>query len=182
MHCPFCDHTDSRVLESRATGAGRSIRRRRECLSCKHRFTTYERIEFVPVSVIKRNGQSETFDRSKIMRGMARACEKTNVTASTIEAITEDIETKLQQSPKRSISTDKIGELVLHRLRQESEVAYVRFASVYRNFQDVDDFIHTLNHLQDTTEEASQWLEDGEEDTVQKQESQSSVLASTTSK
>ncbi|OKH18064.1 transcriptional regulator NrdR [[Limnothrix rosea] IAM M-220] len=182
MHCPYCDHTDSRVLESRATGAGRSIRRRRECLSCKHRFTTYERIEFVPVSVIKRNGQSETFDRSKIMRGMARACEKTNVSASTIEAITEDIETKLQQSPKRSISTDKIGELVLHRLRQESEVAYVRFASVYRNFQDVDDFINTLNHLQDTAEEASQWLEDTETEITPASESPASVLASTTTK
>ena len=104
MHCPYCDHTDSRVLESRATGAGRSIRRRRECLSCKHRFTTYERIEFVPISVIKRNGQSEAFDRSKLVRGMARACEKTSVTPSTIEAITEEIETQLQQSPKRSSS------------------------------------------------------------------------------
>ena len=92
MHCPYCDHTDSRVLESRATGAGRSIRRRRECLTCKHRFTTYERIEFVPVSVVKRNGQSEAFDRSKIIRGMSRACEKTSVSPSTIETITEEIE------------------------------------------------------------------------------------------
>ena len=185
MHCPYCDHTDSRVLESRATGAGRSIRRRRECLSCKHRFTTYERIEFVPVSVVKRNGQSEAFDRSKIIRGMSRACEKTSVTPSTIETITEKIETQLQQSPKRSISTDKIGELVLHRLRQESEVAYVRFASVYRQFQDVDDFINTLSHLQESAQEASQWLQDAEEenDTAAKtSQSPQTILASPASK
>ena len=138
----------------------------------------------MPISVIKRNGQSEAFDRSKIMRGMVRACEKTSVSPSTIEAITEDIETQLQQSPKRSISTDKIGELVLHRLRQESEVAYVRFASVYRKFQGVDDFISTLNHLQDTTAEASQWLQEaGEDDSLtQDQDQQSqSVLTSPTS-
>ncbi|AFY36769.1 Transcriptional repressor nrdR [[Leptolyngbya] sp. PCC 7376] len=188
MHCPYCDHTDSRVLESRATGAGRSIRRRRECLSCKHRFTTYERIEFVPISVVKRNGQSETFDRSKLIRGMARACEKTAVSPSIIETITEEIETQLQQSPKRSISTDKIGELVLHRLRQESEVAYVRFASVYRQFQDVDDFINTLNHLQDTAKEASEWLQDAEEEgnnnivSKEKSPSKKTILASPTSK
>lgn len=160
MQCPYCQHTDSRVLESRSTGAGRSIRRRRECLNCKHRFTTYERIEFVPISVIKRNGQSEPFDRSKILRGMVRACEKTAVLPSTLEAIAEDIEAQLQQSPKRTITTDKIGELVLHRLRQESEVAYVRFASVYQQFQDVDDFINTLNQLQNNTEEANRWIND----------------------
>jgi transcriptional repressor NrdR len=158
MHCPYCEHTDSRVLESRSTGAGRSIRRRRECLDCKHRFTTYERIEFVPISVIKQNGRSEAFDRSKILRGMVRACEKTAVLPSTLEAIVEEIEASLQQSPKRSITTAQIGDLVLHRLRQESEVAYVRFASVYRQFQGVDDFIETLSHLQDKTSESNQWL------------------------
>lgn len=179
MHCPYCDHTDSRVLESRATGAGRSIRRRRECLSCKHRFTTYERIEFAPITVTKRNGQSETFDRSKILRGMIRACEKTSVLPSTLEAIAEEIESQLQQSPKRSISTDKIGELVLHRLRQESEVAYVRFASVYRQFQGVDDFISTLSHLQDTTEEASLWLQDAPESEEKKQEKEKAKGKST---
>lgn len=186
MHCPYCDHTDSRVLESRATGAGRSIRRRRECLNCKHRFTTYERIEFVPISVVKRNGQSEAFDRTKLIRGMARACEKTSVAPATIEAITEAIETQLQQSPKRSISTDKIGELVLHRLRQESEVAYVRFASVYRNFQDVADFIQTLNHLQETADEADQWLQSktGDSNKAAKKNSDNSqsVLAAQASK
>lgn len=158
MHCPYCDHTDSRVLESRSTGAGRSIRRRRECLSCKHRFTTYERIEFVPISVIKRNGQSEAFDRSKILRGMVRACEKTAILPSTLEAIAEEIEAQLQQDPKRSITTAQIGDLVLCRLRQESEVAYVRFASVYRQFQGVDDFIKTLSHLQESTRETNLWL------------------------
>lgn len=166
MQCPYCQHTDSRVLESRATGAGRNIRRRRECLNCKHRFTTYERIEFVPISVIKRNGQSEAFERSKILRGMVRACEKTSILPSTLEAIAEEIEAQLQQDPKRSITTAQIGDLVLHRLRQESEVAYVRFASVYRHFQGVDDFINTLNHLQDTTEQANQWICDVAENEV----------------
>lgn len=179
MHCPYCDHTDSRVLESRSTGAGRSIRRRRECLSCKHRFTTYERIEFVPISVIKRNGQSEAFDRSKILRGMVRACEKTSILPSILEAIAEEIEVQLQQSPKRSITTDKIGDLVLHRLREHSEVAYVRFASVYRKFQGVDDFIDTLNHLQDSTEEASLWLcELPEDENITTEETDRSVVTS----
>ncbi|ACA98959.1 MULTISPECIES: transcriptional regulator NrdR [Cyanophyceae] len=176
MQCPYCQHTDSRVLESRSTGAGRSIRRRRECLSCKHRFTTYERIEFVPISVIKRNGQSEAFDRSKILRGMVRACEKTTVLPSTLEAIAEEIEAQLQQKPKRSITTAQIGDLVLHRLRQESEVAYVRFASVYRQFQGVDDFIETLSHLQDNAEQANLWIQTLNEDEESEDLTSPSVL------
>ncbi len=167
MQCPYCEHTDSRVLESRSTEAGRSIRRRRECLECKHRFTTYERIEFVPITVVKRNGQSEAFNRSKILRGMVRACEKTAVSPTKLEEIVEDIEIQLQQSPKRTITTAQIGELVLRRLRAESEVAYVRFASVYRQFQGVNDFINTLNHLQNTDPDDSElWSSASETDVV----------------
>jgi transcriptional repressor NrdR len=148
MQCPYCQSTESRVLESRSTEGGQSIRRRRECLRCKHRFTTYERIEFVPITVIKRDGSRESFDRSKLIRGMIRACEKTEITYKRIEAIVDEIEAQLQQSFEREFSTNEIGELVLKYLRQENEVAYVRFASVYRKFKGIKDFVETLNHLQ----------------------------------
>ena len=148
MHCPSCQHRESRVLESRSTEGGRSIRRRRECLNCKHRFTTYERIEFVPITVIKRDGGRESFDRSKLLRGIVRACEKTEIPHKKVETIVDDLEAKLQQTLEREFSSSEIGELVLQRLRHESEVAYVRFASVYRKFQGIKDFAETLNHLQ----------------------------------
>ena len=148
MQCPYCQSTESRVLESRSTEGGQSIRRRRECLRCKHRFTTYERIEFVPITVIKRDGNRESFDRSKLIRGIIRACEKTGVDYTRIEAIVDEIEAQLQQSLEREFSSNEIGELVLHYLRQENEVAYVRFASVYRKFKGIKYFIETLNHLQ----------------------------------
>ncbi|MDB9315234.1 transcriptional regulator NrdR [Spirulina sp. CS-785/01] len=148
MQCPSCQHTESRVLESRSTEAGKSIRRRRECLYCKHRFTTYERIEFVPMTVVKREGRRESFDRSKLLRGIVRACEKTGIPHQRLETLVDEIEAKLQQRASREASSQEIGELVLHALKQENEVAYVRFASVYRQFQGVADFIETLNHLQ----------------------------------
>ncbi len=148
MHCPSCQHRESRVLESRSTEGGRSIRRRRECLNCKNRFTTYERIEFVPITVIKRDGSRESFDRSKLLRGIVRACEKTEISYKKVEAIVDDLEAKLQQTLEREFSSSEIGELVLERLRHENEVAYVRFASVYRKFQGIKDFVETLNHLQ----------------------------------
>ncbi|MGF1542253.1 MAG: transcriptional regulator NrdR [Pleurocapsa sp.] len=148
MHCPSCQHTESRVLESRSTEGGRSIRRRRECLNCKHRFTTYERIEFVPITVIKRGGSRESFDRSKLLRGIVRACEKTEIPHKKIEAIVDDLEAKLQQTLEREFSSSEIGELVLERLRHENEVAYVRFASVYRKFKGIKDFSETLDRLQ----------------------------------
>lgn len=148
MQCPYCQSTESRVLESRSTEGGQSIRRRRECLRCKHRFTTYERIEFVPITVIKRDGSRESFDRSKLVRGMIRACEKTEITYKRIEAIVDEIEAQLQQSFEREFTTNEIGELVLEYLRQENEVAYIRFASVYRKFKGIKDFVETLNHLQ----------------------------------
>jgi len=132
MQCPNCQHTDSRVLESRSSENGQSIRRRRECLQCKYRFTTYERIEFVPITVIKKDGKRESFDRCKLLR----------------EAIVNDIESRLQQDSKREVTSQEIGQLVLEYLRQESEVAYVRFASVYGNFQGIRDFIAALALLQ----------------------------------
>jgi transcriptional repressor NrdR len=147
MQCPFCQHPDNRVLESRSTEAGQSIRRRRECLKCQRRFTTYERIEFVPITVLKQNGDRESFDRSKILRGIVRACQKTGIPAWRMEAIVDEIESELQQRTLREISSMEIGELVLQHLKSLSEVAYVRFASVYRQFQRIRDFVETLDHL-----------------------------------
>lgn len=173
MQCPYCQHTDSRVLESRSTENGQSIRRRRECLKCKHRFTTYERIEYVPITVIKKDGSRESFDRSKVLRGMVRACEKTGVSYERLATIVDDIEAQLQQRPKREVTSQQIGELVLQYLGQENEVAYVRFASVYGNFQGVKDFVSTLNHLQQSsyaTDARTDW------DDRRSPESPSSVL------
>ena len=148
MHCPNCQHTESRVLESRSTESGQSIRRRRECLHCKQRFTTYERIELVPITVIKRDRSRESFDRAKLLRGILRACEKTTVSHQKAELIVDRIETRLQQNSGKEFSSSELGELVLQNLRYENEVAYIRFASVYRQFQGIKDFIETLNHLQ----------------------------------
>ncbi|MBE9017854.1 transcriptional regulator NrdR [Chroococcidiopsidales cyanobacterium LEGE 13417] len=147
MQCPFCQHPDNRVLESRSAQAGQSIRRRRECLRCHRRFTTYERIEFVPITVLKQNGDRQLFDRSKVLRGIVRACEKTGISALRMEAIVDEIEAELQQRVSREVSSLEIGELVLKHLRCESEVAYVRFASVYRQFQTMKDFVETLDDL-----------------------------------
>ncbi|NJL02470.1 MAG: transcriptional regulator NrdR [Spirulinaceae cyanobacterium RM2_2_10] len=148
MQCPACQYTDSRVLESRSTEGGQSVRRRRECLNCKHRFTTYERIEFVPITVVKRDGRRESFDRSKLFSGIARACEKTGVPRRRLETLVEELEMRLQQRSSREASSREIGEMVLQALRHENEVAYVRFASVYRQFQGIKDFVETLNQLQ----------------------------------
>ena len=147
MLCQFCQHTDSRVLESRSAESGSSIRRRRECLSCQRRFTTYERIEFVPITVVKRNGESESFDRSKLLRGMIRACEKTGVTQINLESIIDEIEAQLQVRDRHQVSSVEIGEMVLQYLQNVSEVAYVRFASVYRQFRGVRDFAEALSHF-----------------------------------
>jgi transcriptional repressor NrdR len=155
MQCTYCQHTNSRVLESRSAEGGQSIRRRRECLNCKHRFTTYERIEFVPITVIKKDGKRESFDRSKVLRGMVRACEKTGIATLQLGAIVDDIEAYLQQRPNREVTSSDIGQLVLQHLRKESEVAYVRFASVYGNFQGIKDFAETLSELQ-----PSQWTDE----------------------
>ncbi len=147
MRCPFCQFPHNRVLESRSAESGQSVRRRRECLECKRRFTTYERIEFVPVTVVKRNGDRESFDRSKLLRGVARACEKTGIPFVQQENLVDEIEAELQQRAVREVTSAEIGELVLQRLRDLSEVAYIRFASVYQKFQGISDFITVLNHL-----------------------------------
>lgn len=148
MRCPHCQFTDNRVLESRSAESGQSIRRRRECLQCKHRFTTYERIELVPITVIKRNGDRESFDRNKLLRGIVRACEKSGVSSIELENLVDEIELELQQRLVREISSNEIGELVLKKLQPINEVAYIRFASVYRQFRGIRDFAETLNHLQ----------------------------------
>lgn len=148
MRCSSCQHTNSRVLESRSAESGQSIRRRRECLNCQHRFTTYERIEFIPITVIKRDGKRESFDRSKLVRGLIRACEKTGMATAQLETLAEEIEAELQGRSLREVASSGIGELVLLHLRPLSEVAYVRFASVYRQFRGIRDFVDTLNHLQ----------------------------------
>ncbi len=147
MQCPSCQNTDSRVLESRSADAGRSVRRRRECLNCDFRFTTYERIETVPMTVLKRNGNKETFNRSKLINGLAKACEKTNVQNSKVEVIVNELELQLQQRNIREIESSEIGEMVLEHLKGVSEVAYIRFASVYRQFHGINDFITTLDSL-----------------------------------
>ncbi len=154
MRCSSCQHTNSRVLESRSAESGQSIRRRRECLNCQHRFTTYERIEFVPITVIKRDGKRESFDRSKLVRGLVRACEKTGLSSGQLETLAEEIEAGLQGRSLREVTSSDIGELVLLHLRPLSEVAYVRFASVYRQFRGIRDFVDTLNHLQSPVIEA----------------------------
>lgn len=148
MECPYCQFIDSRVLESRSTEGGHSIRRRRECLKCKHRFTTYERIEYVPVTVIKRNEEREYFDRSKLLRGMVHACQKTGLSQDTLERIVDEIESQLQSRSRREATTAEIGDLVLAQLKPLNEVAYIRFASVYQQFQGISDFMATLSQFQ----------------------------------
>ena len=147
MQCPSCQHTDSRVLESRSADSGRSVRRRRECLNCDFRFTTYERVETVPITVVKRNGHRETFNRSKLLHGLLRACEKTGLEPARLEGVVDEIELQLQQRSGREVKSSEIGELALEQLSDMSEVAYVRFASVYRQFQSVTDFVATLEGL-----------------------------------
>ena len=147
VQCPSCQNADSRVLESRAADSGRSVRRRRECLNCEFRFTTYERVETVPITVVKRNGSREIFSRSKLLHGLNRACEKTGLDASRLESMVEELELQLQQRSGREVSSAEIGELVLAQLKVMSEVAYIRFASVYRQFRGISDFISTLETM-----------------------------------
>ena len=153
MQCPSCQNTDSRVLESRSADSGRSVRRRRECLNCDFRFTTYERVETAPITVLKKNGSKELFNRTKIISGLSRACEKTLINESKIEFIVDEIELKLNQSIRKEVETIEIGEMVLTQLKEINEVAYIRFASVYRQFHGINDFIATLDSLKPLREE-----------------------------
>ena len=147
MKCPYCGYKESRVVDSRPADEGNSIRRRRECLSCEKRFTTYETMESLPMVVIKKDGSRQTFDRSKVLNGMIRACEKRPVPLAELERLTDEIEQNLQNSLEREISTETIGEQVMEKLKGVDEVAYVRFASVYRQFKDINTFMAELNKL-----------------------------------
>ena len=154
MQCPNCRHQDSHVLESRAADLGRSVRRRRECLRCQKRFTTYERIETIPLTVIKRDGRRESFSRNKVFHGLSQACKKTTVTPEQLTLVVEDVENLLQQRNYREITSQDLGGLVLDRLGQLSEVAYIRFASIYGQFSSVDDFSAILRLLGKRGEES----------------------------
>lgn len=147
MKCPFCSHEESKVIDSRPTDEGERIRRRRECLKCGKRFTTYEIIESLPIIVIKRDKSREVFDRQKLMTGMLRACEKRPVSIETLDRAIDDIEALIQNSLDREVKSEKIGELVMEKLKAIDEVAYVRFASVYRQFKDINTFMAELNKL-----------------------------------
>lgn len=147
MKCPFCSHSESKVIDSRPTDEGERIRRRRECLGCGKRFTTYEIIESVPIIVVKKDKTREVFNRNKLRNGMMRACEKRPVSAEDIEKAVDDIELKLQNSLDREVTSSKIGEYAMDALKGLDEVAYVRFASVYREFKDINTFMAELENL-----------------------------------
>ena len=152
MKCPFCGDQDSKVVDSRHSEDGQSIRRRRECLKCQRRFTTYEIVESLPIIVVKRDGSRQAFDRNKVLNSMVRAFDKRQVDIADLDRITTEIEQSIQNTLEREVSTDRIGELVLERIRPLDEVAYIRFASVYRRFQDVRSFIHEINSFLDKKE------------------------------
>lgn len=150
MKCPFCGHPKDKVVDSRESGSGDAIRRRRECLECGRRFTSYERIEEIPLLIIKKDGRREAFDRNKLMAGLLRACEKRPISAKTLAAMVEEIEQMAQDSAEREIHARAIGEKVMDRLKELDQVAYVRFASVYRQFEDVEEFLAELRELKST--------------------------------
>ena len=147
MKCPFCGYEESKVIDSRPTDEGQRIRRRRECLQCTKRFTTYEVIESLPIIVIKKDKSRETFNREKLMTGLLRACEKRPVSFDTLDNMIDEIEVVIQNSLDREVSSERIGELVMDKLKKIDEVAYVRFASVYRQFKDINTFMSELNKL-----------------------------------
>ena len=147
MKCPYCSFEESKVIDSRPTDEGERIRRRRECMNCSKRFTTYEIIESVPIIVVKKDKSRESFDRNKLFNGLLRACEKRPVSIETIEKIVDEIETTLQNSLDREVTSIHIGELAMDKLKDTDEVAYVRFASVYRQFKDINTFMDELAKL-----------------------------------
>ena len=147
MKCPFCGDQESKVVDSRHSEDGLSIRRRRECLACQRRFTTYEIVESLPIIVVKRDGSRQGFDRNKIINSMVRAFDKRQVTTEQLDRIATEIEQTIQNTLDREVSTDKIGEMVMARIKPLDEVAYIRFASVYRRFQDVRSFVHEIEQF-----------------------------------
>lgn len=147
MKCPFCNYEDSKVVDSRPVDDGEKIRRRRECIKCGKRFTTYEAIETTPLVVVKKDESREAFDRSKLFNGMLRACEKRPVSVDTIDEAVSSIESQLQNSLEREVSSERIGELAMDKLKNIDDVAYVRFASVYRQFKDINTFLDEVTKL-----------------------------------
>ena len=147
MKCPFCGDQESKVVDSRRSEDGQSIRRRRECLNCQRRFTTYEMVESLPIIVVKRDGTRQNFDRNKILNSMIRAFDKRKVDLDDLDRLTTEIEQAIQNSLEREISTDRLGEMVMERIKPMDEVAYIRFASVYRRFQDVSSFVREVSRF-----------------------------------
>jgi len=150
VKCPFCSHLHDKVVDSRETAAGDSIRRRRECLDCGRRFTSYERIEEIPYLVVKKDGRREPFDRQKLVAGLHRCCTKRPVSAKALAEIVDEVEQMMQDSPEREVEARVLGERVMARLKELDKVAYVRFASVYRQFEDVQEFMSELRDLLET--------------------------------
>lgn len=147
MNCPFCSHYETKVVDSRPTDEGQAIRRRRECITCKKRFTTYEKIEEIPIVVVKKDGNRQSFNRNKIINGLIRACEKRPVSMQSIEKIVDDIERQLHNNMEKEVLSESIGKMVMDSLKNIDEVAYVRFASVYRQFKDINTFMEEVKKL-----------------------------------
>jgi transcriptional repressor NrdR len=151
VKCPFCAHLEDKVVDSREGKEGQVIRRRRECLSCGKRFTSYERIDQIPHLVIKKDGRRERFDREKVLAGLLKACEKREISVKTLEGLADKVETMVHENPDREVPSVEVGEYLMERLRELDKVAFVRFASVYKDFKDVDQFLFTLKGLLETT-------------------------------
>ena len=147
MKCPFCGHAEDKVVDSREGKEGRVVRRRRECLACSRRFTTYERVDEIPYMVVKKDGRREPFDRNKLLTGLVKACEKRPVPMSALEKVVDEVENLMQESPEKELPTTVIGEKLMERLKELDQVAYVRFASVYRQFGDLNEFMEELKAL-----------------------------------
>ena len=147
MTCPFCGHREDKVIDSRESKEGDSIRRRRQCLACERRFTTYERCDEAPYMVIKKDGRREKFDRQKVLNGLLRACEKRPVSMGRLAALVDEVESLLVENPERELATTLIGERLMERLKALDKIAYVRFASVYRDFQDIEEFVSELKNV-----------------------------------
>src|SRR5579884_3668881 len=161
MKCPFCSHENDKVVDSRESKEGESIRRRRECLQCGKRFTTYERIDEIPYMVVKKDGRREKFERQKVLNGLLRACEKRPIPMGHLEEIVDEAENFVIDSPERERKTSEIGELIMSRLRRYDKVAYVRFASVYLDFKDVKEFMQELQHLLNAKESTPKGAKSG---------------------
>ncbi|MFQ5790275.1 MAG: transcriptional regulator NrdR [Acidobacteriota bacterium] len=156
MKCPYCGHLGDKVVDSRESKEGEAIRRRRQCLKCGRRFTSYERIDQIPYMVVKKDGRRERFDREKALGGLLKACERRPVSVTQLESIVEQVEQSLQESPDKEVTTTEIGEFVMTELKSLDQVAYVRFASVYRDFKDAHEFVETIRGLLDSKKERSE--------------------------